>query len=335
MRQHQALFANFICKFGGLNMADLLKEVVLPAFTDDTMVREAYGSSFHLLDVELFETLAGAGEAPEPALAGQFVRDTVLTREQVFDAKTGQLVADEASLETSPSAFFVLLLKDHRLIYFAETRHAPSIGSFQSTMDRFLTRKHRDFIDASYAAFEGPGKRAFRKALKEKYPVPTLSVVPITNSDRLADFIKRYATLQRVDIIVHRKNDEPTTASLIESAEAFSDILKAKKTVISAQDNQGLDKDGAAKALDQATDGANETIRLAGVDLQGDRLVGENESFSVTAVIDHLAGGVRDKAAGLLTKFKELVARNHISRPAVSDERASAISEMVAGDGEA
>lgn len=91
MRQHQALFANFICKFGDLNMADLLREVVLPAFTDDTMVREAYGSSFHLLDVELFETLAGAGEAPEPALAGQFVRDTVLTREQVFDAKTGQL----------------------------------------------------------------------------------------------------------------------------------------------------------------------------------------------------------------------------------------------------
>src|SRR5690606_36701018 len=157
--------------------------------------------------------------------------------------------------ETSPSAFFVLLLKDHRLIYFAETQHAPSLGSFQSTMDRYLTRKHRDFIDASYAAFQGPGKRAFRKDLKEKYPVPTLSVVPITNTDQLADFIKRYASLQEVDIVVHRKHDEPTTASLSESAAAFSDILKATTIVIAVQDNQGFDQDGAIIVLDQATDG--------------------------------------------------------------------------------
>lgn len=330
MRQHQAVFANFICKFGDANMADYLREVVLPAFTDDTLVRRARGSYYHLLDVRLFDSLIEG--ANEPAVAGQFVQDTVLVRDQVFDQETGKLIPDEAYLDTSPSAFFVLLLKDHRLLYFAETRHAPSLSSFQSTMQRFLTDKHREFIDAVYDFEKEQGRKTTKRALKEVIPVPVLKVVPITNSALLAEYIALFDRLQRVDLIIHRKNDEPTAASLIKNAEAYTALLKGEQTRITTTDKDGLDKDGAVKALAGATDGANETIRLTGTDRHGDRLSGENDDFSVTTMIEHLAGSVKEKASSLYAKFQELVGRGEIKRPEVAPERVEQIAEAARSD---
>lgn len=330
MKQHAAIFANFICKFGSLNMADFLQEIVLPAFTDDILIREARGSSYHLLDVQLFESLTDAGD--EPAIAGQFVKDTVLVRDQVYDQASGQLITDEAELETSPSAFFVLLLKDHRLLYFAETRFAPSLSSFQSTMQRFLTRKHRDFIDALQENERAANRRISKKELKEGIPVPTLTVVQITNGERLAEFVKRFEKLQRVDLIIHRKNDEPTASSLIRNAEAFNELLKGQQTRVTTTDRNGLDKGGTIAALQSTTDGSNETIRFSGIDEHGDRLSGENDDFSVTTVIDHLVGEVKEKALGLLERFNALVARGEIKRPAVSDESIQKVITAVSSD---
>jgi len=330
MKQHLALFANFICKFGDMNMADLMREVVLPAFTDDTLRREARGSTYHLLDVRLFESLTDDGD--EPAIAGQFVKDTVLVRDQVYDPASGALIPDEAELDTSPSAFFVLLLKDHRLLYFAETRFAPPLSSFQATLQRFLTNKHRDFIDTLYENERNLGRRTSKKELKEGIPVPVLNVVQITNGERLAEFIQRFARLQRVDLIIHRKNDEPTASSLIKNAEAYNELLKGQQTRVTTTDPNGLDKDGTVAALQDATDGANETIRFSGIDHHGDRLSGENDDFSVTTVVDHLVGSVKQKALGLLTRFKSLVERGEIKRPAVAQERIRDIAAAINSD---
>lgn len=330
MRQHQTLFANFICKFGDRNMIDLLREVVLPAFTDDKLYREARGSTFHLLDVCLFDSLTN--DVSEPAIAGQFVQDTTLVRDQVFDPATSQLISDEAKLDTSPSAFFVLLLKDHRLIYFAETRFAPSLASFQSTMQRFLIRKHRDYIDKLHDEGAERGERVYKRVLKEGIPVPTLEIVQITNGERLSEFVQRFAKLQRVDLIIHRKNDEPTAASLIASAEAFNEMLKGKQTRVTTTDNEGLDKEGTISALQETTDGANETVRFSGLDHNGDRLKGENEDFSVTTIIENLVGTVKQKANALLDRFNAIIARGELKRPDVPQQAAARAAAAVRED---
>jgi hypothetical protein len=333
MRQHLTLFANFICKFGDVNLADMLADIVLPAFTDDTLVRQAYGSSFYLLDVELVRSLAP--DVLEPAIVGQFVRDTFLRREQVFNAEQGALVADEAALQTSPSAFFVLLLRDHRLVYFAETKHAPDLKTFATTMEGFITRKYHSYIDKVYENYKHDGGRVTKKALREELPPPALEVVPLTSSDELKEFVARYHKLQRVDITVHRKNDEISTASLISNLEAYNEKLHGKKTKISTSDNKGLNKEGAIEALQDVTDGANETIRLSGEDENGNQLVGDNEAFSVRVMIEHLAGNALDKARGLYRSFREMTGDGVIRRPAVEEARVVAMADIVSGDGQA
>lgn len=330
MRQHLTVFANFICKFGDLNMADLFQEVVLPAFTDDTLVRAAYGSSFHLLDVELIASLSR--DHPEPAIAGQFVRDHYLRRTQKLDHDTGALVADEATLQSSPSAFFVLLLRDHRLVYFAETPQAPDLKLFASAMERFITEKYHAYIDRLKAQAKAAGERITKKALRERIKPPTLEVVPLTSQDDLEAFIARYQKLQRVDVTVHRKNDEISTAALLRNTDAWNELLKGQRTKISTSDSAGLDKEGATKALREMGDGANETIRLFGEDENGDRLVGDNDEFSVKVMIEHLAGDAKAKAIGLFAKFREMVGRGLIKRPETDDADAAALAQAMVDD---
>jgi hypothetical protein len=331
VQQHLTVFANFICKFGDLNMADLFRDIVLPAFTDDTLVREAYGSSFHLLDVQLLPSLVP--DRCEPAITGQFVRDHFLRRTQVLNYKTGTLVADEAMLQTSPSAFFVLLARDHRLVYFAETQHAPDLKLFASTMERFLTQKYHAYIDRLYDEAREVGERVTKKNLRAKIEPPTLELVPLTSKDELEAFIARYQKLQRVDITVHRKNDEISTAALIKNAEAYNELLRGQRTKISTSDSAGLDKEGTTQALKEVTDGANETIRLFGQDENGDRLVGDNDQFSVRVKIEHLAGNARQKAGILFAKFQDMVIQGLIQRPATEDAAAAALAEAMVDDG--
>ena len=149
MRQNQTVFANFICKFGEADMLDYAENVVLPAFTDDTLVR-AYGdSSMHFFEVFL-------GEADGDAVvAGKFIHNTKIHRTHRFVEGRGQ-IEDRATLETAPSAFFVLFLSNHRLIYFAETSHAPEIGTFRNTIERFIRSKYERFIRAERRRLSRP-----------------------------------------------------------------------------------------------------------------------------------------------------------------------------------
>lgn len=132
-------FANLVCKFGeDLDLLDLAVEVVLPAFFDDTLIR-TYGekTEFFFLDQKLLDL--GTQRDPNPVIVGRFVKNTLLTRDQFFDEDKG-LVEDYDEMESSPSSFFVLMMRNHKLIFLAETPHAPSISAYASTLV-FLSEK--------------------------------------------------------------------------------------------------------------------------------------------------------------------------------------------------
>src|ERR1700723_2454744 len=138
MRQHAATFANFICRFGDQKvLLDYAKEIVLPAFFDDTYIR-SYGkkAQFFFHEVEQV-VLNGDKENPILGISGRFIKNTYLTREQIFDPEKG-IVLDPANIQSSPSAFFLLILNNHRLIYFPETAHAPDLKTFRATLYDFI-----------------------------------------------------------------------------------------------------------------------------------------------------------------------------------------------------
>ena len=321
MRQHNAAFANFVCRFGEEKvLLDYGDEIVIPAFTRAANVR-SYGDRthfrFHNVD---FVRLGEEGDVPVLALAGRFVKDTELTRHQVLDLNVGRLIRDEQSMRSSPSAYFVLILNNHRLIYFPETPYAPEFTSFEATAKQFLKREHGRYVERLYRAERETGERVTKKALYETHPSPTLEVVPLTGRDSIEQFLRQYDVLKRIDFRLVRPNDDIDAGEILGSVRALSDGVKSQRTSLSVANGEGLDKDAAAEAIVAATGTGNQEVKLNGVDQDGNKLSGNNERFQVNAPLD----GVPETDRGLLSRlyqtYRRLVGRGTIRAPAMDRE---------------
>ena len=207
MRKHNATFANFVCRFGEQKvLLDYAEEIVIPAFTRAYVRTYGERTHYHFYNVELVK-LEDVGDVPVLALAGRFIKNTELTRHQIFDARQG-LVQDERSMASSPSAYFVLILNNHRLIYFPETPHAPDFSSFGATCRRFLVNARSEYVDGVHRQRREDGDRVTKQAVYEEHPRPTLDVIPLTGQDSVEQFMRRYEVLKRIDFRLVRPNDD-------------------------------------------------------------------------------------------------------------------------------
>ena len=278
MRRHVANFANFICKFGEKDLIDYAESIVVPAFLDDSLIRRYGKTTFILYDVK-FITLDESVKPPIIGLTGLFVKDTELTREQLFDRNKG-LVKDAQSMRSSPSAFFLLILNNHRLIYFPQTTHPPSLDMFRSTVLWCLKRKHREFLKDQHSDLKG----ATKNELSEIHPPPALDVIPISGDEEIKNFIERYDRLRRIDFRISRTNDEIDGESLFDDVrEYLGSDLGAKQTKVTVNNPEGLDKVAAIERVEAATATGNQEIVLSGYDSEGNQLKGDNHAFRVSS----------------------------------------------------
>ena len=176
---------NLICRFGKEKvLLDLIDEIVLPSFFDELLIRSYSKTSYFFHKVSPV-ILSDDKNEKVIGIAGRFIKDTTLEREQIFEQDKG-LVKDSESIRSSPSAIFLLILNNHRLIYVKETKNAPSKESFKSTLLGFLRSKHKNFIDNEYEQFnknpsgEGEHQKVTKKELLENTPRPTLELIPLT-----------------------------------------------------------------------------------------------------------------------------------------------------------
>lgn len=315
MRQHNATFANFICRFGDNKvLLDYAKRIVIPAFTKDTYVR-SYGKKthYHFYETELMN-LAEDGKDPILVLAGRFVKQTELTRTQIFDDKNG-LVQDEASLLSAPSSFFVLILNNHRLIYFPETPHAPDLNAFRVTAQQFLRQRHQEFIDKRYEKTRGDDDAPTKKSLYEAHPRPTVEVVPLTGRADIATFMRRFEKLKRINFRVVRPNDDINAGEILGQVRELSDALGSTSTKLTASSGDGLDIDAAIEAVTEATGSGNQDVSVSGVDTNGNALSGNNEQFRLSAEINNVPLKKVSLVKRLVDKFTQLRSEGAINAP--------------------
>lgn len=164
-------FANFICRFGEDKvLLDLAQEIVVPAFISRDLERSIKNSKYFFHDVQLIE-LHG-GNNPVLGIVGRFVKDTILSREQIFDANNSRLIPDKQEIQSSPSSIFALILNNHRLLYLHETQYALSLASFQATIKSFIKQKHHDFLQNLYE--ENYENQVSKKALLTDFRIQVL-----------------------------------------------------------------------------------------------------------------------------------------------------------------
>lgn len=355
---HPVHFANFICHVGNAELADVLSEIIIPAFETDK-TRAFRDIRYLLHEVKVTDLSMHPGEEV-PVIVGRLIKDMVVRSEQQFDASSGQLLKAKQQMHTSPSSVFVLLLDSHKLIYCHETPNAPGLDAFKSTIASFLSRAREDVIRLLHDEKRATGdisnatnaeilhkcspqamsqgettdalKKPTLKLLRELIPEPSLEVVPLSNDETLREFIKRFKILDHATVRLLRRNSEIDNDEFFEQVRSKGDDAGADVSTITYKNKSGLTKDHVVAQLESALTG-NAEVKLSGKDETDVRIRGTNEEFKAVAKLTEVPASIVIAARALLGVFNEYVRKGlvKISTPQHSNGQVALIRAVVAG----
>lgn len=276
------VFANLSVTFGQKELLDY-KEIISAAFMIDTHVRKYGKTRYHFLDTKLEWT--NRDDPLSLVISGRFIKDTVLQREQVLSGT--ELLQDKQSMRSSPSAFFVFFLADHRLAFVPETSHAPTLGNFSSTIEYFIKQEFKKFIDDWYKSKKEIDKKYTRKMAFKDHVPPAVSLVPLTSRESIDLFMERFSKIGTITIHIIKRNQDMDGSSIFEQLFEKSVPLEptSAKFVASAK-KDGLIIDEAKELIIEATAGGYEQATINGEDDHGAVLNGSNEDFKLSVNLD-------------------------------------------------
>lgn len=327
--------ANLVCKFGDSTpLLGLLHEVVLPAFLDTNLSREFGHKKYFFQKVKVVNLTEEGSEEEVAGIAGRFIKDTELQRDQVFDSEKNALVRDSRSLQSSPSALFVLILNNHRLIYANESRFAPSTREFRSTLKAFLTAKHKEHINSEFERRNTLAKKSGESLVKkrelyEEYPRPRLELVPLTSEGDINDFMKKFSKLTTLEILLSERNDESDNEEFFEDFNRRREAIGSERSVLRHTNSDGLEKAEAAKEIAGATSQGNQVVKLKGVDQGGDKIQGNNENFKISKPIKNLSRVPEIAATSLYGSLRSLVADGLVTLPKTSRRAKEIVASLL------
>ncbi|BCK74565.1 hypothetical protein AA0242T_2531 [Acetobacter aceti NRIC 0242] len=325
MRQNEVIFANFTLRFGNgpqdKVFLDLATEIVLPAFFDSGLIRN-YGDKtsyfFHRLSLKKLEK----ENDDSWVIYGQFIKNTTISREQIFKDGEG-IVRNPAELATAPSAFFVLILSNHRIIYLSETKDAPDLKAFKATVLQFVRKKYEFYINKLHE--ENKEKKNYLRTI---YKPPTLEVVPLTGKEDISDFIDRYKILRRIEFDIIIPNEEIDAKQMFDAMRDFSQAVDSTKTQFIMQNKNGLDADQAKEEIEEATRKGNQTVHVSGVDHNNQKLVGNNEEFKISTQLVKPEVSEIGKARQLWSIFKKYTKEKMIDFGGTSTQKVLSLPDV-------
>jgi hypothetical protein len=306
MSKHNEIeFANFICKFGEKKiLLDLAEEVIFPAFLTRGMYRSYGDTKYFLYQTEIIELQ----KSPTPFLgiAGRFIKDTTLEREQIFDEDAG-LKKDHQAIRSSPSALFVLILNNHKLVYLHETANAPHFTAFRATVEKFIRIKHKEFINKLYGKKRLNVELITKKELYEEFPQPNVELIPLSSDASLKEFIKKYSLLRTVQARLVQPNDEIDNSGFFDKIREKMDDIGSKQTTLTHHNKNGLSNTKAFEQLSPIANQGNAHIRLDGKDIHGDKLTGNNDNFKIRVSVPDLKDDIKSAALQMYGAFCRII----------------------------
>lgn len=305
MKSENATILNLTCKFGSKDLLDLANEIIIPAFKSN--LERKYGATRYLLiDVQIADI--GEEGRSEKAIYGRFIKDTILKSEQILTSDK-QLIEQNLAIQSSPSAFFVLLLKDHRLIYLAETAYAPDYKTFASTLQWIFRKKRRSHINELFKKapqnLKSEEKLALKKQIENEFvPNVTVNLFPIPTNESMTKFIDRYSTLKSIKFKINRSNAEINPATAWQAIEENFPSGLEGSTTIETRNPEGLDKGHAKRLITDGNKVGVHEVLTDGLDNDGFKLKGKNEDMGVEKTLENIPPTLKGKANKLVHLFK-------------------------------
>ena len=277
-------FRNLVVRFGSSVLADYADEIVFPAFTG-RRVRN-YGSNFYrFIEVEFVTAASG-----EECIVGRFVKNSTLSREQIYDEEKG-LRRDKRTLKTSPTSIFVLIIDTHKLLYYREFGNSPNVDEFVTTLRKFLFSARDDYIDQELKSLPDEERdddlSRSRGDIAGQIDVPFVSAIPLPAEGKIAEALAQFSILQSFTVKFALTNNEIDNDEFFEEVRVKRDQIGAKGATLTYSDaKNGLTKDAAESEIVKASETANAEVKLRGRDNAGSKLSVTNEEFRLKVSVN-------------------------------------------------
>ncbi|TGB04702.1 hypothetical protein [Halobacillus salinus] len=174
-----AFIANFNCTFGKEDEPLLtnLERVIIPAFQQD-YVRKIKGVNYTIENVRL--TMRNGIFM----LVGLFVKGTHLEVKSQRNSK-GELENTDVNIKSDPYSYFVINLKNHRMVLVKNQKGSPTVSQFSNVAEWYLKRYVREANSDQESDQE------------EKLPKPNLHVVAIPLTGKIQEELEKVKKIQR------------------------------------------------------------------------------------------------------------------------------------------
>ncbi len=223
-KTYLATIANFNCTFKydktTYGMLDYFESIIWPAFNNKDLIRVTKSDGkvktrFHLADIKLTKLDDG-----NIALVGKHIKRTLLDISPDYDKEKG-FFGDYDIKPSAPYSTFIILLNNHRVIYFPNKSGAPDVRSFASTVNEILgqyIKLNRDKLKKTFIennlVFEGVEYKYIQdftnKILEKRLPYPELNIIPIESPELVQDYFKNISVIEEVSFKFYKPNNEPT-----------------------------------------------------------------------------------------------------------------------------
>jgi hypothetical protein len=290
---------------------DLAEQIVLPAFFDPTLRRKFGDTVYLFLHTGWFTVPAQDGFGPEVCIYGQIVKDTLLSREQILAG--GELIESHDSIASAPSAFFVFMLSNHKLVYVPETSGAPSLEVFGSTLQNFLRSRHASYIHAEFLRRKDTLTATTKLALLEEVPAPTVEVMPLATRESIEQFVSSIEKLTHLEFRLLDTNREFQMRGPYQKIREDKQALGAKTSKLIYDNPEGMSKDEVTNQIEISASTGNQAVVVAGVSADGTKVRGNNDKFRMLIPATDLPDAPRDKSFRLLERFREHAVNGSIS----------------------
>lgn len=241
LKKRTVELANFNCVFGDENEPLLahFSDVFYPAITSGYDIK--YNGNHYTFDnINIFNhpTLGYV-------LTGLFIKQTELEILSQKDPISGKLISTNKSIPSAPFSIFVLLLKNHRLLFFKNQNGSPRTTTLKTICEKIISRYLRKVnLGVNY---------------NSKLPAAHITIIPLPSNSSLKE---QFKNLKQINSIVYKitpLNGDENFKS--EMTDLLNQVNKLKARDGSWKINKPEDKDKVIEQIEDTRDLALATVR--------------------------------------------------------------------------
>lgn len=304
--------ANLTCrsKLGDKELLDVFVDYFLPAMQN----QEAPGSKNSETLFYKFIDLNVAKIEKELVLYGRFIKCLNIEREQIL--KGDILISSYETMDSAPSSFFVLILRNHKLLWVKEMSRAPLLKDFRAALLKMLDKERlnliKDYIESqtSDLFFSKNNLANIERKAYAEYPELEVSVTPLGNNIQIQKKLSRFKNIYNITLKALRRNNELGSdfSMLAKKMSETQEKMEAKNVTaeIHGDTKNPLKKEAATELIQAVSDG-NYEYKIQGIDENSNKIIETSNTLSLSMIINYVKDDIPQNVRNIIQKYMETV----------------------------